>query len=519
MAHKRGRLRIVGGHVRLVALPNRHVHSRGVHMKSRCLAFIAAAAPVFVLKVGAQSPETRMFAEAAPSVVRVEAGLGSGSGFFVGDNTTIATNSHVVAEAETVSVYVTPTHRVPARVIVRDDARDLAILQIPSEGCDSCRPLPLADDSVLVIGLPVVVMGYPLGQPLTITRGIVATLRSGALLTDAAINAGNSGGPILSASGSVVAIATFSDPDPRGGVSAGLGGAVLASGLRPLLVEARAAIRPWHDSTSLPILPVDEYAPSLLASIADTASPVAYDRLSGIDIGPFTVRVSTPLSHEVLELETGRRVASNRRRRESAAGVPIQDRYNALVSVHDWMAYVGNEHMPVVQIIVEPNSSETFMSAFARGFTKAAFGTAGPATIKFDGDVRGVILRRNGEIVTSLRGGHTPEPVNVDNEWFSFWDVADMGIYIYSPSAFRPNPDGSVPSLELDVRDLKSPTKVRKQKLDDAVVARVWNDFASYYQALKQPFAAFSFTRKCAAVDRGMGATETVCEDIVGPAK
>ena len=69
------------------------------------------------------------------------------------------------------------------------------------------------------------------------------------------------------------------------------------------------------------------------------------------------------------------------------------------------------------------------------------------------------------------------------------------------------------------MRDLKAPDKVRKQKLNDVVVARVWNDFASYYRTRNESFAAFSITRKCSAENRGMGATETVCEDVVGPAK
>jgi ectoine hydroxylase-related dioxygenase (phytanoyl-CoA dioxygenase family) len=58
-----------------------------------------------------------------------------------------------------------------------------------------------------------------------------------------------------------------------------------------------------------------------------------------------------------------------------------------------------------------------------------------------------------------------------------------------------------------------------KQKLNDVVVARVWNDFARYHRTRNESFAAFSITRKCSAENRGMGATETVCEDVVGPAK
>jgi hypothetical protein len=276
----------------------------------------------------------------------------------------------------------------------------------------------------------------------------------------------------------------------------------------------------WHDSTSLPVLPVDDYAPSLLAAIADTASTMYYDRLSGIDIGPFTVRVATPLSGYVLTGELGRRVSSDRRRRENAADVAVQDRYNELASVRDWQAYVGDANMPVVSISIEPNASETLGSVLVRAVSNATVGVSGAATFKFKGDVRGLTLRRNGKVVTPLRGGHAPVRVNIDNEWISLTDVADFGLYVYGPDAFRPNADGSVPSLELEVRDLKAPDRVRKQKLEDVVVARVWDDFAAYYQTRNQPFASFTIAYKCSAEQHPvMGAPATTCQDVVGPAK
>ncbi len=132
--------------------------------------------------------------------------------------------------AREVSVYVDSVTRLPARVLARDPDADLAIVRIAPQACHECAPFPLAfakpGEPPVLPGERVFALGYPLNQPLTITSGLVGTVRRGALLTEAAINPGNSGGPLINVDGSVVGVNTFRDVDDRS-VGSGLSGAVL----------------------------------------------------------------------------------------------------------------------------------------------------------------------------------------------------------------------------------------------------------------------------------------------------
>jgi hypothetical protein len=93
----------------------------------------------------------------------------------------------------------------------------------------------------------------------------------------------------------------------------------------------------------------------------------------------------------------------------------------------------------VVAIKVEPLFGETGGSVFRRGLLTALVGVGGQATVRFQGDVRGIILRRNGEVVEPLREGHAPVRIGINNELIDFSDVADFGYYVFSPEVFRPN--------------------------------------------------------------------------------
>jgi S1-C subfamily serine protease len=148
-----------------------------------------------------------------------------GSGFVVDEQGTILTNAHVVTEggrrADSVSVAFRDGEsetgdQVEARVLGVDQTTDVAVLRIDATGRD-LTPLPLGDSSRVVIGQWVVAIGNPLGFDLSLTAGIVSALGrdlpapNGALIpegiqTDAAINQGNSGGPLLDQDGNVIGL-------------------------------------------------------------------------------------------------------------------------------------------------------------------------------------------------------------------------------------------------------------------------------------------------------------------------
>jgi putative serine protease PepD len=146
---------------------------------------------------------------------REDDGVATGSGFAIGDGR-IVTNHHVVAEAQEVAVR-RRGRRIRARVLGSDPSTDLALLRLRSEEGERLTALPLGDSDRVTPGDPAVVIGNPLGLARTLTAGVVsATGRSidapdgfpirNAIQTDAAVNPGNSGGPLLEERGRVIGV-------------------------------------------------------------------------------------------------------------------------------------------------------------------------------------------------------------------------------------------------------------------------------------------------------------------------
>jgi len=136
---------------------------------------------------------------------------GQGSGFIVAADGLVLTNAHVVKDAQQVTVLLADRREFTAQVLGSDPATDIAVLRIPAQGL---QPVNLGDPAQLQVGDPVLAIGAPFGLAQTATAGIVsATGRSlpgdGAvpfIQTDAAVNPGNSGGPLFDAAGNVVGI-------------------------------------------------------------------------------------------------------------------------------------------------------------------------------------------------------------------------------------------------------------------------------------------------------------------------
>jgi S1-C subfamily serine protease len=152
-------------------------------------------------------------------------GQALGSGFVTSTNGTIVTNAHVVTENGVKASSITVAFRqgqdqssqqVKATLVGVDPTGDIAVLKIDPAG-HTLTPLPLGDSSKVAIGQWVVAIGNPLGYDFSLTEGIVsgigrnlqspngATIPNG-IQTDAAINQGNSGGPLLDQNGNVIGV-------------------------------------------------------------------------------------------------------------------------------------------------------------------------------------------------------------------------------------------------------------------------------------------------------------------------
>ncbi len=214
-----------------------------------------ASDPFFRQFFGGAMPGGRM-------ATRVQNSLGSG--VIVRGDGVIVTNAHVIEGSDDIQVVLNDRREFPAKVVVRDEHADLAVLRIDTDN-EKLPSIELADSDKAEVGDLVLAIGNPFGVGQTVTNGIVSALGRSAenlseynefIQTDAPINPGNSGGALLDMRGRLLGInaAIFS----RDGGSLGIGFAIPANSVR-LFIEAaetgRKPIRPWIGANGQAVTP------------------------------------------------------------------------------------------------------------------------------------------------------------------------------------------------------------------------------------------------------------------------
>jgi len=229
--------------------------------------------PISEAVVGASSEEARRIAiyeQVAPAVVNITTQIlrtdffwgampeeGSGSGFLWDTAGHVVTNYHVIEDAEEISVSFGDDVNMTAVVAGSDPQNDLAVLKVDGTIPEGVQPVAVGVSSGLKVGQSAIAIGNPFGQfERTMTEGIISALNRtietestvlrGVIQTDAAINRGNSGGPLLDSGGRLIGVnsAIYSPT----GTSAGVGLAIpvdKVSRVVPALIENGRYPHPW----------------------------------------------------------------------------------------------------------------------------------------------------------------------------------------------------------------------------------------------------------------------------------
>jgi serine protease Do len=194
---------------------------------------------------------------------------GEGSGFVISADGYVVTNNHVVDDFDKIDVVFLDGTTLPAKVVGRDPATDVALIKV--EPKKSLASLPLGDSDRTRIGDWVVAIGNPLGLENTVTAGIVSAKHrrtraqegprySDFIQTDAAINPGNSGGPLVNLAGEVVGINTMIASDRN----IGIGFAIPVNMAKQVLPQLRSKGRVSRGKLGVTIQPVDADTAELL---------------------------------------------------------------------------------------------------------------------------------------------------------------------------------------------------------------------------------------------------------------
>jgi putative serine protease PepD len=192
---------------------------------------------------------------------------GAGSGFVIDPRGYILTNFHVVQEAQSIEVVLGDQSRYAAKVVGADQRNDVALIKIEPKG-KHLASLTLGDSSTLQVGQKVLAIGNPFGFQSTLTTGVVSaigrtvqtsqtTFIDEAIQTDAAINRGNSGGPLINSHGEVIGInSAIYTPT---GTTAGIGFAIPINTAKAIAHDLMTDGRVHRAFLGVDTFPVNEY--------------------------------------------------------------------------------------------------------------------------------------------------------------------------------------------------------------------------------------------------------------------
>jgi S1-C subfamily serine protease len=252
---------------------------------------------------------------------------GAGSGFVFDANGYILTNFHVVEGAQSIEVVLGDQSRYPGKFIGADQRNDVAIVKIDPKG-KQLAALPLGDSASLQVGQKVLAIGNPFGFQSTLTTGVVSaigrtvqtsqtTFIDEAIQTDAAINRGNSGGPLINSHGEVIGInSAIYTPS---GTTAGIGFAIPINSAKRIAHDLMTEGRVHFAFLGVQTLPVGGYLAEaldlpvqegLLVESASKGGPAAVAGIRGGDRVAQAGMQRIAVGGDVIVAVDGQKVAS-----------------------------------------------------------------------------------------------------------------------------------------------------------------------------------------------------------------
>ena len=416
---------------------------------------------------------SEVFNSASGAVFRIQSAGGHGSGFLVGKEGLVVTNSHVVAGDPDVSVLIDDTTRLPAKILADDEFADLAVLQINPEAVAHIEPLNLKPEEDLRATLPgedIVAIGFPLHQGKMVTSGVVGRVEDTAVIVDVNINQGNSGGPLLNMQSEVIGVNTFLDPGHGG---AGVGGTVSVSQLYPVLVRARTRVGSPPPNTLLPTTPEIGFPPGGRRWAAEEESSESEYRLKW-SCGQRSVRTPrqprTGASMSRFFMEVGTPV---RQFRGSGAGTGSDANY-------DWLQFVTDDREATVLVVVYPKIVPTGGSVAA----SLLLGTPTTA-LKHSGSVNSIEVASGGKVLAPIeRVVTSTEITNIAG--IKVTNAASYAVLKLSHDAFDPDfGETAITEVFFSITDNLNPGDECHAVADLQVLERVWADFEPYRDHLK----------------------------------